>query len=140
MKKILPFVIILVLIPLTSGNWNMFMHDEEHTGFNDIDMKNINSVIWSFDLEGRVCSSPVIVEDVIYIGSEKYFYAIDLNGNILWKKEMNILWSSPTIHHSRQYIHWYVGWLCLLFKQRRRNHLGYRVRKGDKRFPISLQR
>jgi len=97
MKKILPFVIILVLIPLTSGNWNMFMHDEEHTGFNDIDMKNINSVIWSFDLEGRVCSSPVIVEDVIYIGSEKYFYAIDLNGNILWKKEMNILWSSPTI-------------------------------------------
>ncbi|RLF93448.1 hypothetical protein DRN45_05375 [Thermococci archaeon] len=97
MKKILPFVIVLVLIPLTSGNWNMFMHDEEHTGFNDIDMKNINSVIWSFDLEGRVCSSPVIVEDVIYIGSEKYFYAIDLNGNILWKKEMNILWSSPTI-------------------------------------------
>jgi len=97
MKKILPFLISLILVPLVSANWNMFMRDEEHTGFSDIEMQDVNSVIWSFDLEGKTCSSPAVVDNIVYVGTENFLYALDLNGNVMWKREMKIFGSSPMI-------------------------------------------
>jgi hypothetical protein len=124
MKKILPFVIGLILIPLTCAEWNMFMHDEEHTGFNDIEMQDINADIWSVDLEGQVCSSPMIVENIIYIGSEKY---LSIRSRSQWKLAVEKRDECPLVftYRSRQYIRWYVGWLYLLFEQRWKDHLGY---------------
>ncbi len=114
MKKILLLIISLVLIPLVSGNWNMFMNDEEHTGFSDIDMKNINSIIWNVQLEGNIYSSPAIVENIIYVGTEKFLYALDLNGNVLWKKDMKIFGSSPTVIANRIYIGTRDGYIYCL--------------------------
>jgi outer membrane protein assembly factor BamB len=114
MKRILPFIICGLLIPIVAADWPMFMHDEEHTGFTDTAMENITGALWHIDLDGRVCSSPVIVDSTIYIGSENYLYALDHYGNTVWKKEMNVLWASPAVRNGRIYVPTWDGHLLCL--------------------------
>ncbi len=114
MKKYVFVLIGLILLPMVCADWNTFMHDEKNTGLNEIDVGTINSVIWKTDLEGRICGSPVIVENNVYIGSEGYFYKLDLNGNVVWKKEMNTLWSTPTVVNDTVYVGTWNGYVYAL--------------------------
>ncbi|MEA1993233.1 MAG: PQQ-binding-like beta-propeller repeat protein [Euryarchaeota archaeon] len=114
MKKILSVVMVLILLPLVCADWNMFMHDEEHTGFSDIDVGTVNTEIWNVNLTGKIYSSPAVVENTVYIGTSKYLYALDLNGNELWKKKMSIFGSSPTVVNNRIYIGTMKGYVYCL--------------------------
>ena len=57
-------------------------------------------VVWQFQSAGPVRSTPLIVEEMIYIGSDDgYIYALDLrSGGAKWKYNTNRrVTSSPTI-------------------------------------------
>ena len=74
------------LIPTsTSSNWSMWRADPNHTSFAVAGPSNL-TLAWKFTTKGSVISSPSIVNNVVYAGSQdKNIYAIDAGtGNLLW--------------------------------------------------------
>lgn len=58
------------------------------------------SVIWRYELEGKTTSSPIVFEDVVYIGDwNKNMYAVNAETGLLdWKiKSEEVIFKSPTI-------------------------------------------
>jgi len=71
---------------------SMFMSNSQHTGdYNSLSIKSEPKILWKFKTEGQVISSPVLVDNSIYIGSEDYeLYAINAStGLVKWKYKTN---------------------------------------------------
>ena len=67
-----------------------FMKNSQHTAdFSSLPVKSKPEILWKVKTGGQVISSPVLVDDVVFIGSEDHFvYAIDaINGAVKWKYE-----------------------------------------------------
>ncbi|MFD2516429.1 outer membrane protein assembly factor BamB family protein [Salinimicrobium flavum] len=67
---------------------SVFMKDSRHTAYyHSSSVKNKPEILWKVKTGAQVISSPVLVDDVVYIGSEDHFlYAIDAaNGAVKWK-------------------------------------------------------
>ena len=49
------------------------------------------NTVWKYKTEGRVYSSPLIIQDKIFIGSnDKNLYCLNKNaGNLIWKKKLD---------------------------------------------------
>ncbi len=65
-----------------------------------------NKLIWTFETSNRVYSSPVIENNVLYIGSgDKHLYALDKKtGKQIWKyKTKGAVHSTPYIHNNLIY-------------------------------------
>lgn len=65
----------------------MFMVDEVHSGKHEsMPVKNKPSILWKVKTEGQVISSPIISNNVVFVGSsEQNLYAIDaFTGDIIW--------------------------------------------------------
>ncbi len=65
---------------------------------------------WSFELEAGFCSSPVIYEDTLFLGSfDRYLYAIDIGSNVsMWRFPQeqaagNWFWASPIVNEGIVY-------------------------------------
>lgn len=70
-----------------SSNSSMFMNNSQHTGkYNSLSVKSEPSILWKVKTGGQVISSPVLVDNFVFIGSEdQNLYAIDaLSGVIEW--------------------------------------------------------
>ena len=54
---------------------------------------------WEEQLGGQVLTSPAVVDGVLYVGAtDGLFRALDLlTGAELWRQEVNLAWSSPTV-------------------------------------------
>jgi len=66
----------------------MFRGDIAHTGvYASVAPKNINHVRWEFKTGGRIFSSPVVADGIVYVGSSDHFlHAIDAGkGGEVWK-------------------------------------------------------
>ena len=69
-----------------------FMKNSQHTAdFNSLPVISQPEILWKVKTNGQVISSPVLVDDVVYVGSEDHFlYAIDAtNGTVKWKYKTN---------------------------------------------------
>ncbi len=66
---------------------SMFGASPAHTGaYTTDDHALLGNVKWKFKTGGKVFSSPVVYNNVVYVGSEDhYLYAINNNGKLLWK-------------------------------------------------------
>ncbi len=74
------------LIPVSSvSDWTMFRSDPTHSSKAAAGPTNL-TLAWKFTTKGSVISSPSIVNNVVYAGSQdKNMYAIDAeNGNLIW--------------------------------------------------------
>ena len=74
------------LIPASSvSDWTMFRSDPTHSSKATAGPTNL-TLAWKFTAKGSVISSPSIVNNVVYAGSQdKNMYAIDAeNGNLIW--------------------------------------------------------
>lgn len=74
------------------NNVKMYMNNEQHTGVTETKAVNkFNEVKWKFKTNGRIYSSPIIKDNVSFIGSnDNNFYAIDIRtGKELWRFETN---------------------------------------------------
>lgn len=79
---------ISVLAEEKSDIQGMFLNNLNHTG--TVETKGVdqfNKVAWKFKTNGRIYSSPIIVDKIAYFGSEdKNFYAVDTKTGLeIWK-------------------------------------------------------
>ena len=73
--------------------WKSFRNGTLNSGEKIVEQTPVLSEPWQFKTDGLIWSTPVIDEDGnIYIGSaDKWFYAIDRNGKLLWKYKIHDL-------------------------------------------------
>lgn len=77
--------------PLSIDWWSMFHNDANQNGFSTSSAPDSNDVLWSYQTDYLITSSPNIVNGKLYIGSlDRKFYCFDMmNGNILWNYTIN---------------------------------------------------
>src|SRR4051812_35244563 len=81
-------------------HWPMFRHDAQHSGKNAIAPAATQGVMWTFQTESEIWSSPAVgLDGTVYIGSnDKRLYAIGKNGKLKWAVEtMGVIFLSPAV-------------------------------------------
>ena len=90
----------------TSQGWPMWRHDPAHSAAGQSGPTNL-TLRWKFSAEGAVVSSPSVVDDRVYFGSEdKNVYCIDAQTGILfWKfNTSGRILSSPAVVDGKVYV------------------------------------
>jgi outer membrane protein assembly factor BamB len=90
------------LVPITSGTggikdaskqsrasstdwWPMFHHDLTHSGYSTSVAPSTSNVVWKYQTEIIILSSPVVAEGNVYIGSNHTYYCLNaLTGEKIW--------------------------------------------------------
>ena len=99
--------------------------------FNDTKYKPLANLKWAFKTNGKVFSSPIVHEGIVYIGSEDgYFYAIEEHtGKIHWKfKTGGAVHSSPAIFKNIVYIGSFDGYFYAI--NTKTGHLKWKFKTG----------
>nr|NQU89565.1 PQQ-binding-like beta-propeller repeat protein [Bacteroidota bacterium] len=66
--------------------WPSFRGNASLTGYTGIDCADSYKLLWSFNTDDEIKSSPVICDGTIYIGSDDgNLYAISDAGKLIWK-------------------------------------------------------
>jgi hypothetical protein len=86
----------------------MFRGDLAHTGvYGSAAPKNIKHILWEFKTGGRIFSSPVVADGIVYVGSDDHsLHAIDARkGREIWKfqTEANVN-STPAVANGSVYV------------------------------------
>ena len=91
MRKILYLLLLSMLItPALAADWSMFKNDASHSGYTGDAVNAPLTLKWTKDLGFETDSSPVIVNDVLYIGSTYGIFALDAKtGRELWRYQTN---------------------------------------------------
>ena len=80
----------LLITPAYASDWNMFKKDLSHSGYTTDPVSPPLVLKWNTSLGFETDSSPVIVNDVLYIGSNYGIHAIDVRtGKELWRTRTN---------------------------------------------------
>ena len=83
------------------NKWNTFRGNIQHTGYYcGNSPKELTELKWKFKTKGKVWSSPVISDGMVFFGSDdQYLYAVDMKtGQEKWKfKTKDDVVSSPAI-------------------------------------------
>jgi eukaryotic-like serine/threonine-protein kinase len=107
------FACLMVRAHLWSLESPMFRGNPAHTGvYETSGIEKLPAVKWRFKTEGRVYSTPAVVENTAYFGSTDHqFYAIDSqNGTLKWKfKAGSGITSSPAVEKGSVYFSSYDG-------------------------------
>ncbi len=105
-KYIFLLLVTLLVTPALASDWSMFKKDVSHSGFTT-DAVNPPLVLkWTRDLGWQTDSSPIIVNDVLYIGSNGGIHAIDaISGKELWRTQTNgFVKSVPAVTNGVLYV------------------------------------
>src|SRR5512138_3698435 len=67
-------------------SWAMFHYDSAHTGYSTNTGPTSNQTLWVFSTNGKVWSSPIVANGIVYFGSlDHHVYAVDAkNGSKIW--------------------------------------------------------
>jgi len=91
----------------------MFGTNPQHTGVYDASMPTELILVkkWKFKTDGMIFSSAVVVNNVIYIGSDdSCLYAVNADGTLKWKFKSNgIIRSTPAVKDTVAYFNNYGG-------------------------------
>ncbi len=82
-----------------TNSWLMFHSDLSHTGVSS-SAAPTNTLLWSYQTNGEVYSSPAIANGIVYVGSEDgWMYAFQAStGALLWKFETGAeIMGSPAV-------------------------------------------
>lgn len=115
--SVLPLVSGLIIInpprieqldsPRGNDWWSMFRHDSTRTGFSTSNAPDTKEVLWSYQTDYFISSSPVVAHGRVYIGSwDRKIYCFDMdNGDLLWDYSTNgQITSSPAVANGKVYI------------------------------------
>lgn len=107
MRILIGLLLVSMLItPAVASDWNMFKKDQSHSGFTEDAATPPFTLKWVRNLGFDTDSSPVIVNDVLFIGSNGGIHAIDtISGNELWRTPTNgFVKSVPVVANGILYI------------------------------------
>jgi outer membrane protein assembly factor BamB len=86
-------------------NWPMFMHDYRNTGYSPSAAPDSPHLLWTFDTEQRLFSSPVVYNGTVYQGGRGYLFALDAEtGEILWSSRLPVVGSTPIVTEEYLYV------------------------------------
>ncbi|MDG6222178.1 MAG: PQQ-binding-like beta-propeller repeat protein [Candidatus Bathyarchaeota archaeon] len=88
------------------GSWPMFRNDAKRSSIGNEGPSSLR-IVWSYETEGAVISSPSIVNGIVYAGSQDMnIYAVDAtNGELVWKYQTNgTIESSPAVVDGKLFI------------------------------------
>ena len=74
------FILVLgnTLLVAATDDWTMFGHDKQHTRLSSSSAPESNTILWSFQSNDKITSSPAVVDGCIYVGSYDHdVYCID---------------------------------------------------------------
>ncbi len=99
-------LISLLAAPVFASDWGMFKHDLTHSGFTTDVVKPPLGLKWTYDLGFDTESSPVVVGNVLYVGSNYGIHAIDVNsGKELWRTHTDgFVKAAPTVVNGILYV------------------------------------
>jgi outer membrane protein assembly factor BamB len=100
-------ILTLVVVSIADGQTGMFRGGPDHRGVYDSPAPRLESLVWKFKTGGRVISSPLVVGDVVYVGStDGSLYAVNrADGTQRWKYDTRgPVASSPAFHNGVVYI------------------------------------
>jgi eukaryotic-like serine/threonine-protein kinase len=89
----------------TSSEWPMWRADAAHSS-TGAEGPTTLALAWNYSTQGAVISSPSIVDDVVYVGSQdKNIYAVGaFNGSLIWKfATQDAVVSSPAVVNGKVY-------------------------------------
>jgi outer membrane protein assembly factor BamB len=96
------------LVRTVDVDWATFHQGNDRRGYSSVDTAPItNNTKWVFNTSGRVFSSPIIVNDVVYVGSnDNNLYAINLtNGSKIWNYTTSgWVMSTPAYYNGTIYV------------------------------------
>jgi outer membrane protein assembly factor BamB len=91
----------------------MYGNDPKHTGeyLSPLPSGFTFKKVWTFKAQDMIISSAVVMNDVIYFGSDDgYLYALHTNGKLKWKYRTNgMIRSTPAVKDNVTYINNYGG-------------------------------
>ena len=102
-----------ICVAMNGQAQSMFRGDGAHTGiYADKGPRQFHRVKWTFPTGGRIVSSPVAQDGVIFFGSDDgYVYAVDAgSGRQIWKRGTNgPVPATPAVAHGVVYVGSYDG-------------------------------
>jgi len=87
-KLVVSIILSLPFLGITQDKdcWPGFRGNQELTGYTDVELPTSLKLLWTFKTGDKIQSSPVVCNDIIYIGSnDGKVYAIDGNGEQIWE-------------------------------------------------------
>lgn len=118
MKTLLVLAAVSLAVPAHSEPSASFRGDERHSGIYQGDgVPVLHGLKWKFTTNGPVVSTPAVVGDTAYVGSnDHYLYALNVaTGAIRWKfKTDSRVASSPAVSAGRVYFGSYDGYIYAL--------------------------
>jgi outer membrane protein assembly factor BamB len=101
-------VIVVVFCPLVSADWSMFRANPCNTGVGTGNAILRPALLWNYSTEGQILSSPAVVGDVVYFGSDdSNVYALNAdNGTKIWNCSTfnRVSYSTPAVADGYLYI------------------------------------
>jgi len=98
---------LIAIVPSsTESNWSMWRADPTHSSTATVGPSNL-TLAWKYTTKGSVISSPSIVNNIVYAGSQdKNIYAINAqNGDLIWKYATGgPIISSPAVADGKVFI------------------------------------
>jgi outer membrane protein assembly factor BamB len=80
----------MLITPAFAADWSMFKNDVSHSGYTGDAVNAPLTLKWTKDLGFETDSSPVIVNDVLYIGATYGIFALDVKtGKEIWRYQTN---------------------------------------------------
>jgi outer membrane protein assembly factor BamB len=133
------FPLIAISLFLITNTCSVFGQQEKTTTinafqnrvFDDASYKPLGNLKWAYKTNGKVFSSPIVHEGIVYIGSEDgYLYAIEeQTGKTHWKfKTGGAVHSSPAIFENTVYIGSFDGYYYAI--NAKTGHLEWKFKTG----------
>lgn len=93
--------------PIGNDWWPIFHHDLSHSGNSTSTAPENNQVLWSYQTNDVITSSPVVSHGRVYIGSwdhNLYCFGMD-NGNLLWNYSTGgMITATPAVIDNKVYL------------------------------------
>lgn len=79
--------------------WSIFRGNQQLTGFSNTELPAQPKLLFSFQTDDDIKSSPVVAENTIFCGSsDGKLYAIDFSGNLKWKFDAGNVIEAPPLY------------------------------------------
>lgn len=109
-KKLIVVILMVVFLHgmavLALDEWPMFHHDLALLGYSTSPAPDTNDILWIYDTNSTVSSSPAIADGILYVGAvDSNLYAIDaLDGSLVWTfNTSGPIYSSPAVADGNVY-------------------------------------
>jgi outer membrane protein assembly factor BamB len=93
--------------PMGNDWWSMFRHDVTHSGVSTTTAPDDAQVLWTYQTDFIISSSPAVVHGRVYVGSwDRNIYCFEMDsGDLLWNySTFSEITSSPAVVNGKVYV------------------------------------